>query len=129
MRVDYFCGYRRFSTWVCFGHEPKSFPRRQAENWWRSHGGQGPAPTDIDSAVEASAQLNKPKFLRIEKGGRYDTIKAYDFVGTRFELHPDLGGPPLEDPGPDPLEALTAQAKTASFYQGGDSYYDDDIPF
>jgi DNA repair protein RadD len=122
MRVDYFCGVRRFSTWVCFAHPEKSFPRQQAERWWKMHGGQGEAPTDIEDAVARVTELNKPKFIKVWVNTKYPEIDAYDFRGTRFELPPELGGPPLADPGPDPLEALEPQ--------GGPWYEaDDEIPF
>jgi len=105
MRVDYFCGFNRFSTWVCFEHDEGSFPRTQAERWWKAHGGQGAAPANVGEALEQVSQLDKPKFIKVRMGGKYPEIREYDFRGTRFELPPELGGPPLAEPDPDPLEA------------------------
>lgn len=130
MRVDYFCGLNRYSTWVCFEHPANSFPRRKAEEWWKSHDGPGPAPTDIDEAVAVVASLTKPKWIKVEVSTKYPAIEAYDFRGTKFQLPPELGGPPLEDPGPDPLQAKEQEqrnrAALAMLTEGG---FDDDIPF
>lgn len=98
MRVDYFCGIRRFSTWVCFEHPAKSFPRRKAEDWWIGHGGQGPAPLKIADALSVSSDLSLPRFIKVWVNTRYPEIVDYDFRGTRFELPPELGGPPLAPP-------------------------------
>lgn len=125
MRVDYFCGYHRYSTWVCIQHPEGSYPRRMAEQWWERHGGQT-VPSTVEEAVERAGSLNKPKFLKVLVSSKYPQIEAYDFVGTRFELPPELGGPPLSDPGPDPLQpkaAAVSDEELASMFQ------DDEIPF
>lgn len=136
MRVDYFSGARRFSTWLGFEHPDKSFPRRKAEEWWKAHGGQGRAPTDISTVVEAAAGLTKPKFLKVWVNTKYPEIVGYDFQGTRFELPPELGGPPLADPGPDPLAEVheraakqAAEMKTTVDNILKERSYGDDIPF
>lgn len=125
LRVDYFSGIRRFSKWVCFAHPEGSFPRRQAIDWWTAHGGpKGSVPNTIDDALELSANLNKPKFLKVWLNTKYPEIEGFDFVGTAFELPPELGGPPLREPEPDPTaipEATGSDPFTA--------YYDAEIPF
>lgn len=131
MRVDYFCGFKRFSVWVCFEHPEGTFPRRKAQDWWKAHGGQGQAPADVSEAVEAAAGLSKPKFLKVLTSGRHPEVLAYDHRGTRFGLPPELGGPPLSEPEPDPIaEAMAAKAEAyeQAKAQAG-MYYDDDIPF
>jgi len=136
MRVDYFCGLRRFSTWVCLAHADGSFPRRKAEDWWKAHGGQQ-APSDIALATETAGDLNKPKFIKVWVNTKYPEIVGYDFAGTRFELPPELGGPPLQEPGPDPLaeemeRAQAAAAKASEHVAAamtGAGYFEDDIPF
>ena len=105
MRVDYFCGYKRFSTWVCFEHPKGSFPRGKAAQWWKAHGPDGvECPDRVSEAMEHTAGFAKPKFIKVAHKPKFPEIEAYDFKGTRFELPPELGGPPLADPGPDPLE-------------------------
>lgn len=109
LRVDYFCGLRRFSAWICLAHPQGSFPRRKAEEWWAAHGGPSPAPHDIEEALEQVVLLDKPKFIKVWINTTYPEILGYDFRGTRFELPPELGGPPLAEPEPDPLAETLAE--------------------
>lgn len=127
MRVDYFCGPDRFSVWLCFEHAPKSFPRIKAEQWWKQHGGKGEAPTTVADAVAAAGDFRKPKWIKVHTNTKYPEVLAYDFVGTRFELPPELGGPPLQDPEPDPLhEAIEkAAAPSAASIEAIERYGDD----
>ena len=129
MRVDYFCGLKRFSAWVCFGHGPGSFPRRKAEEWWVQHGGQGPAPFSVAEAVEAAGNLQKPKFIKVWTNTKYPEIVAYDHRGTRFQLPPELGGPPLQEPEGDPLEKIQDDAEVARREQMIREMFDSEIPF
>lgn len=122
MRVDYFCGIRRFSTWVCFEHAPKSYPRRKAEDWWTGHGGQGPAPSKIADALSVAPDLRLPRFIKVWVNTRYPEIVDYDFRGTQFELPPELGGPPLAPPLRDPIEEARVSKLIGEMF-------DDDIPF
>ena len=131
MRVDYFSGHRKFSTWVCFEHPDKTFPRRKAQEWWLAHGGGRNAPVLTADGVEQFTTLNKPKFIKVWVNTKYPEIVDYDFRGTRFELPPEVGGPPLQEPSPDPLaleqENIKEQAAQAAYYRS--TSYDDDIPF
>lgn len=132
MRVDYFSGHRRFSSWIGFEHPENSFPLRKAREWWAMHGGQGDAPTTVLDALEVVADLRKPKFLKVWTNTKYPEIQDYDFRGTRFELPPEIGGPPLQEPEPDPTEEarLAAEAFSAAYAENNaGTYYDDDIPF
>lgn len=85
-----------------------------------------PIPTDISTAVEASASLIMPKFIRVWLNTKYPEIEGYDFIGTRFELPPELGGPPLQEPEPDP----TAPKESDYYvpYTGG-GYFEGEPPF
>lgn len=128
MRVDYFCGFNTFSSWVCLAHEQGSFPRRKAQQWWEAHDGYGEGPQDIEEAVEMASLLAKPLFIKVWVNTKFPEIVGHDFIGTRFELPPELGGPPLQAPEPDPFEA-DAQATINSTAGYGGYDYDDDIPF
>lgn len=129
MRVDYFSGQRRFSVWLGFEHPEGSFPLRRAREWWAMHGGHGKAPTTILAALELVGDLQKPKFLKVWTNTKYPEVVDYDFRGTRFELPPEIGGPPLQEPEPDYEEEarLASIADSAAFV--GTYYDDDDIPF
>jgi len=134
-KVTYRSGYHSFSTWVCFAHPEGNFARRKAVDWWKSHGGHGPAPTDIEEAVEAVGGLSKPKFIRVWENTKFPEITEYDFVGTRFETF-DMTNLSAEqkvfDVEPDPQEEIL-KAKAADDAKideiMGQTYYDDDIPF
>ena len=131
MRVDYFCGYRRFSCWICLGHDEGSFPRRKAKEWWSQHGG-GEPPASVEDGVEQAGDLTKPKFIKVWINTKYPEIVAYDFKGIRFELPPELGGPPLQEPEPDPLATVQEQQRKAQEHADATAspmYFDDDIPF
>lgn len=132
MRVDYFSGVRRFSTWVCFEHPELSFPRRKACEWWRDHGGDRNAvPTDCNVAIELAADLAKPKFIRVWVNNKYPEIVGYDFRGTKFELPPELGGPPLQEPGPNPLDPKPSDYGSGEHRSDAFTAYfsEEDIPF
>lgn len=120
MRVDYFSEARRFSTWVCLEHTVKSFPRVKAEQWWKQHKGAGTAPTDVATGVDHGSELHKPKFIKVWINTKFPEIVDYDFRGTRFELPPEFGGPPLVNPESE-------KAPEYIPYTGG--YFEDDIPF
>jgi DNA repair protein RadD len=125
MRVDYFSSYQRFSTWVCFNHAKGSFPRRKAEDWWRDHGGHRKnTPDTVEATLRLVEELAKPKFIKVWINTKYPEIVGYDFRGTRFELPPELGGPPLCEPDPDPLEVKSSDYAGGGFY--GSDY---EIPF
>jgi hypothetical protein len=93
------------------------------------HQGEGEAPTDIDEVIAATESLRLPKFIKVWVNTKFDTIEDYDFMGTRFELPPHLGGPPLQEPEPDP----TADNRSASAKEREDQLmkemFDSDIPF
>ena len=86
-------------------------------------------PTTIDAALDLADQLRMPKFIRVKvphKG--YAEIVGYDFMGTKFNLPPELGGPPLEEPEQDPIGVIHPADDTATSPAYG-GYYDDEIPF
>ena len=77
--------------------------------------------------------MKRPKFIKVLVSSQPPDVIAYDFEGTRFELPPSAGGPPLQIPEEyKPIivadtqgaseKMLTAMGMTAD-------YTDDDIPF
>lgn len=122
-RVDYFCGIRRFSTWVCPEHP--GFPSQQAARWWVDHsqGVLGEMPPDAEGIAAVFPKLEPPSFVKVRLDLKYAEIVDYDFKGTGFELPPELGGPKVTA-----LERLREEqaAETAALYKG-QTY--DEIPF
>lgn len=124
MKVLYQCkNYRLFSTYICIEHPAKGYARKRAEQWWKQHSNSGRAPNSIDEALEEAARLNKPYFIQVWTNRDFPEIVGYDFVGTRFELPPEAGGPPLQKPTSINEETPDWRANDP----GG--YFDDDIPF
>lgn len=138
MKVDYFCGVRRFSSWVCPEHA-HPFAKKRAADWWKAHQhitDKSPVPETVDAMMQKTSDLRKPKFIKVWINTKYPEIEDYDFRGTRFELPPEFGGPPLQEP----TEALAAAAamKHAEEQEAKDNemarvlakeMFDDDIPF
>ena len=124
MRVDYFCGVRRFSKWVCLQHA--GFPRTDAERWWRAHAGKTSSPpATVQEGVERFTECHKPHYLKVWVNAKYPEIEGYDFEGLAFELPPELGGPPVRalerDAAQDEEEQRVAKLAKEMF--------DDEIPF
>jgi hypothetical protein len=68
MRVDYECGLRTFSEWVCFQHE--GLPRRKAEAWAMARGHRPPR-TVADALAIAWPHA---RAITVNDVGRYPEI-------------------------------------------------------
>lgn len=122
LRVDYFCGLRRFSTWVCPEHP--GFASRKAAEWWKAHSGSKSMPGTASEMAQLFDSLQKPYFLKVWLNTKYPEIEAYDFMGTAFELPPELGGPPRAIDAILEREAAAEQTAKKLTYED-----DDEIPF
>ena len=123
LRVDYFCGPRRFSTWVCPEH--KGFAHHKAKEWWRWHADGDAMPETAEAMAEVFGDLTPPYFIKVWLNTKYPEIEDYDFKGTGFELPPELGGPEVTA-----LERLREeQAARKALEDANYGYYDGDIPF
>lgn len=120
LRVDYICGVRRFSTWVCPEHP--GYPSMKAKDWWKGHG-HGPMPA---KALEMAqyADYRVPYYIKVWLNTKYPEIVGYDFVGTAFELPPELGGPPLRL-----AEDTAVEAEKERIKELAREMFDDEIPF
>jgi DNA repair protein RadD len=118
MKASYRTDTGAYSQYVCLEHAGGA--RKLAERWWIQHTGDKSVPLTVEAGLELAAQLKRPKFLKIRQvEGGFPEIVDYDFRGTRFELPPEAGGPPLKDPVAPAQDDWRARA----------SYYDDEIPF
>lgn len=88
LRVDYHCGLRRFSEWICFEHG--GFARAKAERWWARRRLPGahpdnpralPADTAAALAEARAGALRAPVAILVSLSGKYPEI-------TRHELAP-----------------------------------------
>jgi DNA repair protein RadD len=95
LRVDYYCGFARYSEWVCFEHQ--GYACTKAEKWWlgRAVPGVNPCPRGtpyrcevpdtVDRALfwrsnlEARGQFMTPTAIRIRPDGKFFKIVAVRF--------------------------------------------------
>lgn len=123
LRVDYFSGVRRFSTWVCPEHS--GYPKKSAERWWFYHGGDGPLPPNAAALAMRFPELTKPYYIKVWVNTKYPEIEDYDFRGTAFELPPELGGPVVPKIEVD----RAAEAEAKRIQQLAAEMFNDDLPF
>lgn len=126
VRVDYFCGVRRFSVWLCPEHV--GFARKKTEDWWKWHGGNvtGPCPATVAELVAAVSKLQMPEHIKVWVNTKYPEIVAYDFIGNKFEMPPELGGRDLETIRAETAAAdKAAESQTAQIQAVKDSIYAD----
>lgn len=72
MRVDFMCGMRTFSEWVCFEHG--GFARGKAVKWWQRHHGAPPIPMTVNEAIGRKTELWTPTAVMVRTDGKYDRI-------------------------------------------------------
>jgi len=131
LRIDYTSNDRRVRSFVSFDADHKSFAYKYAVRWWVKHEPSKPAPLSVEEALEASKTMRRPKFIKIAISDKPPDIVAYDFVGTRFELPPSAGGPPLQEPAAFKpiITAPTTDEQNRSNAHAWAVLDDDDIPF
>ena len=81
MRVDYNCGLRKFSEWVCFQHT--GYPRLKAEQWWnKCCENEREPPKNVIDAVEAaqSGGLLEPIAVLVHEHGKFPSILESKFI-------------------------------------------------
>lgn len=76
MRVNYHCGLRRFSEFICLDHG--GYASRVAKQWWtmRSPWGVPPSVADGMAAVD---YLKVPTRIKVVEKGKYPEICGYEF--------------------------------------------------
>lgn len=79
MRVDYVCGFKAHSEWVCFEHT--GFARAKAERWWREMRGLNPVPADVEEALLRAngEELAQPSDIVVKQEGKFFRV-----IGRRF---------------------------------------------
>lgn len=73
-RVDYLCGPRMFSEWLCFEHQ--GFARDKAHKIWDELCGEMPAPQDVEDAVQRQEEISAPDEILVAKDGSFWRIAA-----------------------------------------------------
>lgn len=73
LRVDFLCGMRTITDWVCVEHE--GFAGRKAVGWWSRFGGAAPAPSTVDEALERQSEISQPSAIDVVPDGNYERVK------------------------------------------------------
>lgn len=82
IKVDYYCGIRKFDTYVCLEHG--GYASKKAREWWREHwpiSDEQEIPTTTAQALEMVDKLKEPTHIRVWLKKKYPEIKAYNFTG------------------------------------------------
>lgn len=77
IKVDYWCGLRMFSEYVCFEHG--GFAANQARDWWKRRFPSFGVPKTTDEAAMYIAHAPPPKKLLVDTGKHYPQIIATIF--------------------------------------------------
>ncbi len=68
LKVTYYCGFDKFSEWICLEHE--GFARQKAQRWWREYGER-----PVERVQEAIFSGIKPiSEIRVRTDGKYPEI-------------------------------------------------------
>lgn len=94
LRVEYGCGMQVYRSWICFEHDPGSFPRGRAEMWWRSHA-HGAVPATVAEALQRAAEITPPGEIRVRMKGKF-----WEVIGERgtYSGDPPIVEAPYEPP-------------------------------
>lgn len=76
MRVDYWCGLRRFSEFVCLDHG--GYASRVARQWWALRSPWG-VPPSVQDGMAAINYLSVPKRISVIEKGKFPEITGYEF--------------------------------------------------
>lgn len=76
LQVNYHCARgERFREWVCFDHDPASYPRRKAEQWWRQRS-TAPVPDSVNEAATLAPMLKCPRLIIVDRSEKYPRVVA-----------------------------------------------------
>ena len=84
LRVTFQCGIQNFSKWVCLQH--RGYARDMAVQFWRGMGGEMPAPSTVDEALQRQDELAWVTHIRVApEGERYWRIIGFRIDGENFD--------------------------------------------
>ncbi|MFG1462093.1 DEAD/DEAH box helicase [Xanthobacter sp. DSM 24535] len=75
--ANFVCGLKSYRSWLCFGHMGR--PRRVAIEFWTAAGGEMPAPTSAEEALDRRGEMARVVAIRLKLGGRYPEVVGYQF--------------------------------------------------
>lgn len=79
LRVDYYCGLKRVSEYVCLEHQ--GYARSKAEKWWAERT-MWYAPATVDQALIDAHKLDTPNAIVVSFATKFPEIRAHNFNET-----------------------------------------------
>lgn len=79
--VQYICGLRSFSEWVCIEHG--GYASQKADRWWQQRGGKMPLPMTVSEALLRTGELSMPSEIEVEMDGKYMRVKKLISGGAK----------------------------------------------
>jgi DNA repair protein RadD len=76
MKVEYICGLRKFSEYICLEHP--GYASVKARAWWEERGLM-PLPATTIDALARQSELHIPIKIRVWINTKYPEILGYDF--------------------------------------------------
>jgi DNA repair protein RadD len=83
LRVDYQCGMRMISDWVCLEHG--GYATRKACDWWQRNGGAAPIPYTTAEALKRAGELDDPVAIEVVDDGKYERVRRVLFETEECE--------------------------------------------
>ena len=84
MRVDYYCGLKRVSEYVCLEHQ--GWARSKAVGWWTSRliapHATDVTPATVDQALTEAHKLDVPRTILVSFATKYPEIRKHNFLGV-----------------------------------------------
>ena len=77
MRVDYYCGLRRFREYICLDHS--GYAKRVAKRWWKQRCKWGVPPSTHDG-MAAVKHIQEPIKITVLEKKRWPEIAGYEFA-------------------------------------------------
>lgn len=81
LKVNYYCGIRRFTEWICLEHYGNSI-QRKAHKWWRDRSPWDPPPTVAEAIQYLSSRkdpLRAPRAIWVQVNKTHPEIQSYEF--------------------------------------------------
>jgi DNA repair protein RadD len=88
LRVNYQCGMRRFSEWICIEHA--GMARAKALQWWTARA-DGTPPRSVEEALPLAWQLPTPVSIEVDETEKYSRVTNYEFAERSGEGALDPG--------------------------------------
>jgi DNA repair protein RadD len=79
MKVDYYCGLRRFREYICLDHG--GYAARLARQWWEMRSPWG-VPPSVHDGMLAINYLRVPNKITVAMKKTFPEIAGYEFNGA-----------------------------------------------